>query len=201
MSDPARYQADDDDLWRRLRGVQKLKGVRLQIAADLCRWREAEARRGNRPRRWIVKDEVLVEIARRQPDTLAELEQVPDLAGKTLQRHGKALLAVVAEALAVAPEAWPSHPQRSTPNNRQLALGDCLMALCRQFADDNDIALATLATRKDIDNLVMDSKTSRLAQGWRFAMAGEKLLGFIHGQSTIAVDGDRLRLIEKEPGN
>ncbi len=80
----------------------------------------------------------------------------------------------------------------------QLALGDCLMGLCRMIADDNQIALATLATRKDIDNLVLDQKKSRLTQGWRFAMAGEQLLAFIHGQSTLRVDGQKLHLEQAE---
>jgi len=79
-------------------------------------------------------------------------------------------------------------------NPNQLALGDCLMGLCRMIADENQIALATLATRKDIDNLVLDQKKSRLTQGWRFAMAGERLLAFIHGQSALQVENENLRL-------
>ena len=75
-----------------------------------------------------------------------------------------------------------------------MALGDCLMALCRVIAAENDIALATLATRKDIDNLIMNQKSSRLVQGWRFAMAGEKLLEFIHGQSAISASEQSIQL-------
>jgi ribonuclease D len=79
-------------------------------------------------------------------------------------------------------------------DKQQLALGDCLMALCRLIADENDIALATLALRKDIDNLILNHSSSRLTQGWRFDMAGEKLLDFINGQSTISVLDDKLHL-------
>jgi hypothetical protein len=68
------------------------------------------------------------------------------------------------------------------------------MALCRVIAEENDIALATLALRKDIDNLILNRKSSRLNQGWRFTMAGEQLLDFIHGQSVISVEDDRLQL-------
>lgn len=71
------------------------------------------------------------------------------------------------------------------------------MALCRKLADQNQIALATLATRKDIDNLILNQKSSRLTQGWRFSMAGEQLLEFIHGQSAISVDNEDLKLDPK----
>ena len=92
---------------------------------------------------------------------------------------------------------WPQHDKINNLNSRQMALGDCLMALCRVISDNNNIALATLATRKDIDNLILNQKSSRLAQGWRFAMAGEQLLEFIHGQSTISVEDQALRLDSK----
>jgi hypothetical protein len=68
------------------------------------------------------------------------------------------------------------------------------MALCRVIAEENEIALATLVVRKDIDNLILNSKSSRLTQGWRFTMAGEKLLEFIHGQTAISVADDKLQL-------
>ena len=40
MSDASNYEVDPSLLWKRLKGVQKLKGERLQIASELCRWRE-----------------------------------------------------------------------------------------------------------------------------------------------------------------
>ena len=43
MTAISNYQIDTDDLWRRLKGVQKLKGVELQIARHLCCWREKMA--------------------------------------------------------------------------------------------------------------------------------------------------------------
>ena len=194
MSDPAQYEVDEDNLWRRLRGIQKLKGERLQIASDLCRWRERLARERNRPRRWIVKDDALIEMARRKPATLDELGAIPELSAKTVERHGKTLLRVIADAGRVDSAAWPRHEKARNLSVQQTALGDCLMAICRVIAEDNSIALATLATRKDIDNLVLAQKSSRLMQGWRFAMAGERLLKFLHGQARLQVDGENLRL-------
>ncbi len=194
MSDPASYEVDEAALWQRLRGVQKLKGERLQIASELCRWRERVARERNRPRRWIAKDDALIEIARRKPDSLQELAAIPELGGKLAERHGKTLLRIVAEATRVDASNWPRHDKARSLDTRQTALGDCLMAICRVVAEENSIALATLATRKDIDNLILSQKSSRLMQGWRFAMVGERLLKFVHGQSCLRVDENQLSL-------
>jgi ribonuclease D len=171
-----------------------LKGERLQIASDLFRWREQVAQRENRPRRWIVKDDTIIQLARQKPANVANLSSIPELQEKTVRRHGADLLAIIARAEQVKPEEWPQHDKVNSLNKQQLALGDCLMALCRVIADENDIALATLVVRKDIDSLILNHKSSRLSQGWRFSMAGEKLLEFIHGQSSISVSDDELRL-------
>jgi len=194
LSDPAKYEVDQSQLWKRLKGVQKLKGEKLQIASDLCVWREQLAQRQNRPRRWIAKDDALIEIARRKPASVEQLAAIPELGDKTVKRHGADLVKIVARVQQVDSAEWPRHDRAETLSKRQQALADCLMALCRVIAEDNDIALATLALRKDIDNLILNPKSSRLTQGWRFAMAGEKLLEFIHGQSAISVDDDRLCL-------
>lgn len=197
MSESANYEVDTAQLWKRLRGVQKLKGEKLQIASDLCCWREQVAQHENRPRRWIAKDDALIEIARQKPADLAALARIPELGDKTVRRHGEKLLAIVDAAARVDAADWPRHDHRQALDSTQMALGDCLMALCRSIADDNSIALASLATRKDIDNLILNRKSSRLTQGWRFEMAGEKLLEFMHGQAVIAVDNQNIRLDAK----
>jgi ribonuclease D len=43
LSEPATYQVNSADLWKRLKGVQKLKGAGLNNADQLCRWREQVA--------------------------------------------------------------------------------------------------------------------------------------------------------------
>ena len=194
LTDPAKYEVDLSQVWKRLKGVLKLKGEKLQIASDLCRWREELAQKQNRPRRWIVKDDTLIELARQKPVCEADLSSIPELQEKTIRRHGAELLAIVAHAAQVDPADWPQHDKVNSLDKQQLALGDCLMALCRVIAEENDIALATLVVRKDIDNLILNSKSSRLTQGWRFTMAGEKLLEFIHGQTAISVANDALQL-------
>ncbi len=188
------YRVDMAELWRRLKGVQKLKGVKLQIASELCQWRETIAQQRNRPRRWIVKDEVIVDIARRQPGNIEQLAEIRDLGEKLIARHGKALLDTVSHAQTVDADLWPQLDRTKQLSAQQLALGDCLMALCRVIAEENQIALATLTTRKDIDTLIIDQKNSRLAQGWRFSMAGEQLLDFIHGQTGLYVRDEAIKL-------
>ena len=96
------------------------------------------------------------------------------------------------------PDDWPKLDKPKPLSADQQALGDCLMAICRQVANQNDIALATLATRRDVDRLLSGKTNGVLTQGWRMAMVGEQLLSFLHGQSKLVADGKRLRLLDQD---
>jgi ribonuclease D len=194
MTSVSNYQIETADLWRRLKGVQKLRGVELQIARHLCQWREQMAQQINLPRRWVVKDDLIIEIARLKPSKVIDLDSIRDVNEKFIEKHGDRILAIVAAAQNTPTSKWPQHDVKQSLSTPQQALGDCLMALCRIIAEDNQIAVATLATRKDIDSLITDRKNSRLSQGWRFSLAGEKLLNFLHGQSALSVSDEQIRL-------
>lgn len=193
LSEASNYRIDTANLWQRLKGVQKLKGVELQIARDLCEWREQVAQKSNRPRRWIASDDIIIDIARKKPTDQASLSSIRTLSEKSLARNGKTWLDLVTRALAVDSSQWPAPQRPKKLDAHQQALADCLMALCREIADKNNIALATLVTRKDIDNLILNRKTSRLASGWHLEVAGQQLLDFIHGQTRIGFEDGRVR--------
>ncbi len=198
MSQQENYQVDLSSLWQRLKGVQKLKGVKLQVASALSQWREETAQRQDKPRRWIIKDEVLVDIARRMPHTRDELHGIRDLPREMINRYGDYWIELVEQAHAMDSADWPRFDKPKPLSADQQALGDCLMAICRQIANQNDIALASLATRKDVDRLLQGKTNGVLTQGWRMAMVGEQLLAFLHGQSALVSDGKGLRLLDQD---
>jgi ribonuclease D len=199
MTDESTYKVDTFSLWKRLKGVQKLKGIQLQIASLLSQWRETLAQNKNLPKRWVVKDELIIDIARHKPGTVADLAAIRDASDKFVEQHAKTVIELVEKAQTIDPGDWPRHDTVRVITSGQQAIGDCLMAMCRGIAERNNIALASLATRKDIDSLILNRKNSQLAQGWRFEMAGEQLLDFIYGQSLIGVrDGELVAINQSQ---
>ena len=191
MTAVSTYLVEMSDLWQRLKGVQKLRGVELQIARNLCQWREQLAQQKNLPRRWVVKDDVLIEIARLKPAKMDDLDSVRGRNEKFFSRHAVVILQLARDAQNTPEAEWPRQQGRVAMSAKQQGLGDSLMARCQVIADENQVALAALATRKDIDSLITNPKNSRLSQGWRFNVAGEQLLDFIHGQSEREVENDQ----------
>ncbi len=95
----------EEERWRRLPGLHLLNRRGLEVARRLFDWRIADARRSNRPLRSILKDDLLVAVARRQPANRKDLEALRDF-----NRH--ALLSRVQEILDVLLDA------RNTPEDQ-----------------------------------------------------------------------------------
>lgn len=105
LADPARYQPQPQEAWQRIRDHQRLRGGPQQAALQaLAAWREEQAIRDDRPRRWILHDGPLLDMARYMPADLESLAQIHGLPPATLRRHGRTLLALIAAARAESPE-------------------------------------------------------------------------------------------------
>ena len=91
------YEPPADEVWLRIKGSDRLKGSAASILQALASWRELTARERDLPRGWLVKDGVLMGMAKRAPGTMNELRQIKNLPPRTLQRRGKLLLRIIAE--------------------------------------------------------------------------------------------------------
>jgi ribonuclease D len=195
LASPASYTIDPDRMWQRVKGRKHLKGAQLAALQLLAAWREAEAEKSNRPRRWILKDEVLIELARRQPLENAGLEKIRGLEAGTIKRWGGTLLQLIVDARALPREQWPrekAKPARLTAN--QDATADLLMCCLRLQAERESIAPSALATRRDLERLVSGDRELELLHGWRKVVAGDLLLDALEGRIAPRMVNGRLEL-------
>lgn len=187
LADDARYQKDDRLFWQRVRGANRLKPRQLAILRELAAWREQTAREKNRPRKWILADEVMLDVARHGPTDVTRLGRIRGLNERTVSHNGDQLLALVAKGKAVDKEACPSFPKKRTPTVNQEAQADLLMSVVRMVAAKSRIAMASLANRKEIEALVMGDHQQALLQGWRGELLGKPLLSVLNGESTLQI--------------
>ncbi|MFP4080536.1 MAG: ribonuclease D [Ectothiorhodospira sp.] len=199
LEDPGTHQPDPEGVWQKVKGLNTLRQPRqLAVVQELARWREQESMRCDRPRRWVLQDEVILDLARHQPRTPEALARVRGLAEATVQRHGEALLGLIREAAARPPEACPAPPPRGGRlDPAREALVDVAMGLLRHQALINDISPAAIATRKDLEALVAGDERSPLLQGWRARLAGHALRAWLHGETQLKVASGALRIIPR----
>lgn len=192
------YAPPANSLWKRVKGKQRLKGVHLAILRDLAIWREERAQKINRPRRWVLKDDVMVDIARFAPRDISGLEKIRGLETKTVQNQGKALLAVIQQARNSDKETWPKLKAWQRLNPSQEALVDMLMAVTRLRGAEQEVSPGLLAGRKELESLVMGETDSPVLHGWRAELVGHELQAVLTGKRVLQVIDGKLVLRAKE---
>jgi ribonuclease D len=196
LANPATYTIDPDSMWQRIKGNQRLKGVQLAVLQKIAAWREQQAERADRPRRWILKDEIVIDLARRQPKDLKALERIRGLEPGSIKRNGATLLQLIAEAMALPKERWPQVKKRSsalTPN--QEAIADLLQCCLRLIAEQEEITPSALASRKDLESVVAGNREADLLHGWRRSLVGEVLLEVLAGKTKPVIEDGKLKLV------
>ncbi len=176
--------------WRKLRGLGSLDRRRLAIVRELYAWREEMAARTNRPARTIVRDDLLIEIARRNPTRERDLHVIRGLAKRDLQ----AILEAVERARALPPEQYPAVQEReSDPPQVGLVTG-VLLAVLGDFCARQKLASNLVANSHDVKLLVRarlqgqpPPEESALAHGWRREHVLPELLGVLEGRRSLRV--------------
>ena len=95
---------DGADAFLRVKGARALRPRALAALRELYRWRDTLAAEQDKATFRIVGNDALLAVAKALPRAPADLARIPELPATLAQRHGPALLARVAAAVAL-PEA------------------------------------------------------------------------------------------------
>lgn len=170
---PALYDTDPNLAVSRLKGARNLHGVARNASVRLAAWREREALRRNRPRQWIIKDRILLDIAITQPTSTGALAAIPGMSERTVTRAGKDILATIeaakSDAIGYSPPARPDDRQKTLLKQMQQCVATC--------AEELGIAAEIVAPKKELSAAVSgNTHSSRVFSGWRREIAGKQLL-------------------------
>ena len=187
-----------EDLWRRVGGRSGMDGRGLAVLRELAIWRDEAARRNDKPRRTIMKDEVLTEVARRMPqteDALLALRGVPS--GMSRSTAG-ALVECVRRGLDLPKDQRPRSEGAPPLDERGAALVELLSAVVRARAQEHDLPPSLLATQDDLRSLAARRRhidfDGPLFTGWRGAIVGTSLRDALAGRLALTWDPENERL-------
>ncbi|MEM9558557.1 MAG: ribonuclease D [Acidobacteriota bacterium] len=178
--DSSAYGDDDLITYRKLRR-RRASARQLGVLRALCIWREREARRRDLPRNFIVPEQALGEIAAKTPRSLAQLRRIRSLRPRDLERHGRSLLSIVAEALDTPAHELPApmrQPRDLAPYKAEVK---ALRAEIESIAARHGLPPELLANRRAVEAAVrhhLDGHTQPLPafDGWRRPVVGEPLV-------------------------
>lgn len=197
FEEPTLYVRAEEDKVLRLKGAGSLEPRELSVLQELVRWREEVGEKVNRPVRTVVKDYLLVEIAR---TGITNPSEVRDLRGLNVgDRHMKTLCEAVERGLNRPEVDWPKPARRHVETPREAALTAFLTAVIRDFATEQNIAYGLLATKKSIQQLIARAEGTSggedehidLLEGWRGEAVGKLLEDLLAGKVGIFIDGSK----------
>jgi ribonuclease D len=197
MTDPALYDVDPENAWKRLkprRHTPKYLSVFRAVAA----WRERTAQARDQPRGRILKDEAIDELATQAPvdaDGVGRLRSVPK--GFAGSKFGPELLETIRQALKNADTYAPAPPRTGPPPSPAAgAVVELLKVLLKARAEDADVASKLIATVSDLEKIANDDHADTPAlQGWRRDAFGEDALKLKRGELALVLDGTRVRVV------
>ena len=197
------YDIQPEDSWRRLK-LRARKPIELAVLQAVAAWREVTARERNVPRRRVLKDDAIYEIAQQQPqDTsaLARLRTIPK--GWERSSAASALASVVAKTMTIPREELPRLPKAQRMPEGAGAAADLLKVLLKLVADNQGVAAKVLANSDDIEKIAArggDADVGAL-KGWRREVFGEKALKLVQGDLALKFENRKISVFETDGGS
>jgi len=195
MTDPATYDVDPEERWRRVKRRGRLNRRQLGVLIEVTAWREREAIRRDVPRGRVVGDDALVQLSARPPRSTEELASVRGVKGKVPGRSAQELFEAVERGRGKSEDELPVLPRRRRVTADIESLTDLMSAIVRTRAKESGIAVPVLASKKQMEALVRGERDgSSLLTGWRRSHIGEELVELLDGRITLSVVDDSVSI-------
>ena len=186
------YTFEPEEAWQRLK-VRNPKKQYLAALKAAAAWREREAIAKNIPRRRVLKDDAMYDLAQQRPRDIKALERLRGVPrGFEKSRSAQPLLDAIGAAVDNAAEYAPPAPkvQHMPPN-----LGprvEMLRTLLRLRTEVIGLATRMVANASDINKLAAFGEDADIdaLKGWRREIFGEDALALLEGKLALRLDGD-----------
>ena len=203
LEDEMRRRQDDlvenltGKAWRKLSGLSNLAAKNLNIARELWKWREGVAERNNRPARRVLRDDLLVEIAKRGRAETSRIKSLRGMERRDFSQHIDAISRCVQSALKIPKSDWPTQKKHKSLPQVNL-LGQYLAAALSTICRDAKIASGIVGSVQDVRSWIVyklygkkNGEVPTLAKGWRAEIIGKRLEQVMNGKLAIVVSNPK----------
>lgn len=195
LTDPE-IMAGREERWRKVKGSSQLDRRQLCMLRALHAWRETRAHEANRPVRTIMRDDLLVEIAKRHPGRPGDLQMVRGLSKKDID----GILATIEAADRIPENQWPDVLERDSDAAHVQALSGLLQTVFMALCAEMKLAPGLTCTMGEIRDLLRCRLTGAsepaeglLSAGWRRKHVLPRLLAVLDGRVAfrLTLESDR----------
>lgn len=192
LCQPELYITHPEEAWNKVKGINRLRPRQLAAAKNIAQWREEVAIKKDRPRRWILADDILLTAAQLLPKNITQLESVANIKKATIENSGKTILNCIKKALELDETELPSikKPKRLTADQEIIA--DLLMTQIKLVANEQNISPTNIANRKMVEKIISGDTDIPLLKGWRYQLAGKQLQDLLSGKYSLHIENNKV---------
>ena len=187
-------KARQGELWRKIPGSGRLSRRELGILRELFLWRDAFAQRVNRPARVTFRDDLLIEVAKRRPKSLHDLNLTRGMQRNEYQKVADEILQAVQTGMQIPDEELPEKPPHLANEPRDEILTRILALALADRCSGLGISQSLVGSSADLHDIIRwhvhdgrGSELPRLLQGWRAEVCGEFLTDLLDGKISLRV--------------
>lgn len=181
--------------WRKVSGIGGLSSRSLAIVKQLWLWRQAEAERRDVPPRRILRDDLIVELAKRKTDAPDRIKQVRGMTHGMKRELIEQMAACVRRGLEAPLDDDERRLRQPMPSQLNL-LGQFLSPALTSICHSAKVATSLAGTATDVRDLIAyrlefgdatDGEPPILTRGWRAELVGNLIDELLSGKKSIRI--------------
>ena len=189
-------EARDRPRWRKVSGIGNLTGRSLAIVRELWAWRQAEAERRDVPPRRVLRDDLIVELAKRKSDEPDKIRAIRGMHQAGSRKVVEQLADCIHAGLEAPLDDLGRRPHEAMPSQLNL-LGQFLSPALTSICSSANMATSLVGTATDVRDLIayrlnfggaQRREPPALAQGWRADLVGHLIEELLAGQKSIRIE-------------
>ena len=179
------YITEPSNAWKRIKFYSSNKTT-MSIFKEISQTREHLAKNLNVPRNKIMRDDIIIKLAKNPPKSLTEFDGLRGINLRNMNNSHKILILKSIETGKKSNNTdWLNNNTKS--NNASKAVIDILKIILLSCAEKYNISPLLIANKEDIKQIAQGEKNVKALKGWRYEIFGSSALKLIEGSLTITV--------------
>lgn len=176
LEDEQKYTLQSSALLKRVKGQHNRPPAERAIIQELAIWREAIAREKDLPRKWVLSDQTILDLAQSDANSLEEIQAIRTISPGQARAYAHDLLKRLNTGRDIPQSAWPETIHRGKLPPEQTSRIRGIQEQLRSVAKTNNINPTLLASRSEIEQWVQTGREISLMSGWRYELAGKMII-------------------------
>ena len=179
------YVTEPNNAWKRIKFYSSNKTT-MSIFKEIAQMREELAKKLNVPRNKIMRDDIIIKLAKNPPKDLIEFDGLRGMNLRNMNNSHKTLILKSIETGKKSQNTgWLNNNIKS--NNASKAVTDILKIILLSCAEKHNISPLLIANKEDIKQIALGEKNVKSLKGWRYEIFGSSALKLIEGSLNITV--------------